>query len=122
MPDILGMDLSFLHNTGVGDVEIPVKDKKRLFYQDERKFAPPPPSYLVINNGALLTGTRQTEPFLSGREGREVWIIRYHFLHPFQYRRGGKNFVPLLLVPVILLFHPCEETVLPRRRRRLRRL
>jgi hypothetical protein len=42
MPDILGMDLSFLHNTGVGDVEIPVKDKKRLFYQDEGKFAPPP--------------------------------------------------------------------------------
>ena len=116
------MDLSFLHNTGVGDVEIPVKDKKRLFYPDEIKFAPPPPSYLEINNGALLTGTRQTEPFLSGREGREVWIIRYHFLHPFQYRRGGKNFVPLLLVPVILLFHPCEETVLPRRRRRLRRL
>ena len=33
MPDILGMDLSFLHNTGVGDVEIPVKDKKRLLEQ-----------------------------------------------------------------------------------------
>ena len=37
------MDLSFLHNTGVGDVEIPVKDSKDFFTRTKENSPPPPP-------------------------------------------------------------------------------